>query len=39
MVQEILAYAILALAVAFLVRKFFFKRKKGKDCGSGDCGC
>lgn len=38
MIQEILAYSTLAIAVLFLIRKFFFKRKKsGKNCGD-DCG-
>ncbi|WP_202110836.1 FeoB-associated Cys-rich membrane protein [Flavobacterium hydrocarbonoxydans] len=39
MVQEIIAFTILGLAVAFLVKKFFWKSKKKKDCGGGDCGC
>jgi len=40
MAQEILAFIALALAVAFLSRKYLFKKKKsGKDCGNGDCGC
>jgi hypothetical protein len=39
MVQEILAYCILAVAIFFLVRKFFWKKKKDKNCGNGDCGC
>ncbi|WXK52007.1 FeoB-associated Cys-rich membrane protein [Flavobacterium ginsenosidimutans] len=40
MFQEIIAFAILGLAVAFLIKKFFFKSKKKKDCGNGtDCGC
>jgi len=41
MVQEIFAFALLGLAVFFLVRKFFFnnsKKKKSGGCGS-DCGC
>ena len=39
MVQEILAYVTLGIAVVFLFRKFFFKRKKSdKNCGE-DCGC
>jgi hypothetical protein len=38
--QEILVYIALAVALAFLIRKFFFKKKKsGKNCGSDDCGC
>ncbi|MBW1658002.1 FeoB-associated Cys-rich membrane protein [Flavobacterium quisquiliarum] len=40
MIQEIIAFAILGLAVAFLIKKYFFKSKKKKDCGGGtDCGC
>jgi len=38
-IQEILTYIILGLAIAFLVKKFFFKKKKNdKNCG-GDCNC
>ncbi|SCY19813.1 FeoB-associated Cys-rich membrane protein [Flavobacterium caeni] len=39
MIQQIIAYALLGTAIFFLVRKFFFKSKKKKDCGNGDCGC
>jgi len=40
MLQEILAYITLGIALAFLIRKFFFKKKKSdKNCGSDDCGC
>jgi hypothetical protein len=39
MVQEIIAFCILGIAVAFLIRKFFWKSKKKKDCGDGNCGC
>jgi len=40
MLQEILAYITLGIAVAFLIRKFFFKKKKSdKNCGSDDCAC
>jgi hypothetical protein len=40
-IQEILAYILLGVALAFLIKKFFFKKKNsGKDCSSGgDCGC
>ena len=39
-IQEVIAYFLLGIAVAFLVKKFFFKKKKsGKDCGGDDCGC
>jgi len=37
--QEIAAYILLAFALGFLIKKYFFKsKKKKKDCGS-DCGC
>lgn len=41
MYQEIIAFVLLAIALAFLLRKFFFKKKKSdKNCGSDDdCGC
>jgi hypothetical protein len=39
-IQEILAFLALGIALAFLIKKFFFKKKKSdKDCGNGDCGC
>jgi glycopeptide antibiotics resistance protein len=39
-IQEIIAFIALGTALAFLFKKFFFKKKKSdKDCGSGDCGC
>ncbi|CAM4058188.1 hypothetical protein RCH19_001128 [Flavobacterium sp. PL12] len=38
MYQEIIAFVVLGIAIAFLIKKFFFKGKKSdKDCGSG-CG-
>jgi hypothetical protein len=39
MLQEITAFVILALALFFLIKKFFFKKKKSKGCGDNDCGC
>ncbi|WP_306349562.1 FeoB-associated Cys-rich membrane protein [Flavobacterium sp. '19STA2R22 D10 B1'] len=39
MIQEILVLVALVIAVAFLVRKFFWKKKKSKNCGGPDCGC
>jgi hypothetical protein len=38
-IQEILAFAALGIAVLFLVRKFFLKKKSKKNCGNDDCGC
>lgn len=39
MAQEIIAFIALGIAVAFLIKKFFFKKKKSKNCGTDDCGC
>jgi hypothetical protein len=40
MLQEILAYITLGIAVAFLIKKFFFKKKKNSDKNCGDdCNC
>lgn len=43
MIQEILAYSTLVAAIAFLLKKFFWKKsvtakKNSKSCGD-DCGC
>lgn len=38
MIQDIITYALVALAVFFLVKKFFFTKKK--KCGGGsNCKC
>lgn len=37
--QEIIAYSLVALAAAYLVKRFFFKKKKKPGCGDDDCGC
>lgn len=40
MIQEILAFITLLVALAFLIKKFFFKKKKtDKNCGSDNCDC
>ena len=39
MIQEVLAFGILILALSFLIRKYFLKKKSDKNCGNGDCGC
>jgi hypothetical protein len=36
--QEIITYIVLAFAVVFLVKKYFFKSKKKGDCGP-NCNC
>jgi hypothetical protein len=37
--QEILTYITLGIAITFLAKKLFFKRKKtNKNCGD-DCNC
>lgn len=41
MLQDILAYITLGIAVVFLFKKFFFKKrtkKSDKNCGD-DCNC
>lgn len=37
--QEIIVYILLAIAVAFLLRKFVFKKRNKEGCGDGSCGC
>ncbi|WP_108739662.1 FeoB-associated Cys-rich membrane protein [Flavobacterium faecale] len=40
--QEILAFTALAIAVGFIAKKYFWKKKKNSknNCGSDtDCGC
>ncbi len=44
--QQILVYLIVLLAVAYIVKKFFLpktlfatKKKSTKGCGENDCGC
>lgn len=37
MIQDIIAYTLVIAATAFLIKKFFFKKKKA-GCGD-DCGC
>jgi hypothetical protein len=37
--QKILAFLTLAIAVFFLAKKFFWKKKSDKNCGGNDCGC
>lgn len=36
MVQDILVYCILGIAIVYIVKRFFFKRKNDHDCDS--CG-
>lgn len=37
--QDILVWITFLSAIAFLVKKFFFKKKSKKACGETDCGC
>ncbi len=37
--QEGLTYIVLAFAIGFLVKKYFFKSKKKNNCGGPDCKC
>lgn len=36
--QDILAYITLGLAIAFLIKKYFFKSKKKGNCNT-NCNC
>jgi len=38
-IQDILVFLAFIGAVAFLIKKFFFKKKTQKACGQTDCGC
>ena len=38
-IQQIIAFSILGFAVFYLIKKFFFKKKSDKNCGSNGCGC
>jgi hypothetical protein len=38
MVQTIITYCLLGVAISYLVYKYILPKKK-KDCGDGDCGC
>jgi hypothetical protein len=37
--QQVLVYLTVALALIFIIRKFFWKKKAKKNCGDNDCGC
>nr|WP_246454561.1 FeoB-associated Cys-rich membrane protein [Hyunsoonleella aquatilis] len=40
LIQNILVFTAVLLAVSFLVKKFFFKKPKAeKACGNDDCVC
>ncbi|MES2410703.1 MAG: FeoB-associated Cys-rich membrane protein [Bacteroidota bacterium] len=48
-IQQILVYLVVAAALVYIIRKFFWKKtrakgeqsgaKSKKDCGDDDCGC
>lgn len=39
-IQNILVFTAIGLAIAFLVKKFVWKKSKSKKaCGEDDCGC
>ncbi|MHA7841743.1 MAG: FeoB-associated Cys-rich membrane protein [Winogradskyella sp.] len=40
-IQNILVFSALLIAIGFLARKFIWKPKKSssKTCGTDDCGC
>ncbi|WP_317132146.1 FeoB-associated Cys-rich membrane protein [Paenimyroides baculatum] len=38
--QDVIVYILLCMAVAFLLKKFVFKKKKKGSCGNdNNCGC
>jgi len=39
MLQNVLVYIALGIACAFLIKKFFWKKKSKKGCDQDDCGC
>ncbi|MFC4178308.1 FeoB-associated Cys-rich membrane protein [Flavobacterium gossypii] len=39
-IQEIIVYLLVAGSMAFLIKKFFWKKKKkAGNCGNDNCGC
>ena len=38
-IQNSLVFTAVLLAIAFLAKKYFFKKKTKKACGPNDCGC
>jgi hypothetical protein len=39
LIYNILPFILLFLAVAALIKKFFWKKKTKSGCGKGGCGC
>ncbi|RLJ63238.1 attachment p12 family protein [Lacinutrix venerupis] len=37
--QDIIVFTILAVALVFLFKKYIWKKKAKKACGTDDCGC
>ncbi len=37
--QNIIVFTILGFALFYLAKKFFWKKKSDKACGTDDCGC
>ena len=38
-IQNILVFLAVLLAIGFIVKKYFYKKKAKKACGTDDCGC
>ncbi len=38
-IQEIIAFLFLAIAIGFLIKNYFWTKKSDKNCGNDDCGC
>lgn len=37
LLQEVLAFIVLGIALVYLFRKFFWKKKEKKSCGHDEC--
>ncbi|ATA73607.1 conserved hypothetical protein [Capnocytophaga canis] len=38
-IQQIIAYTLVIIAVFFLIRTFFYKKKRKKGCGNDETNC
>lgn len=38
-IQNTIAFTAVLLAVAYIMKKYFWKKKAKKACGTDDCGC
>jgi len=38
-IQNIFVFSAVLMAIGFLIKKFFWKKKVKKACGTDECGC